>query len=286
MIENFLEYLSSVKDASPHTLRNYGIDLRDFFKFVKIPLESIERKHIREYLASLYEAKKTKKTCARKLSSLRSYFHHAVGQKWISVNPIEDIELPKLEKKLPPMISYDQVKVLFDQPDLSDYLGRRDRTMMELLYSSGLRVSELASLDKKDVDFAENLVRLKGKGKKERIVPFTPNAGEWLTKYLSDEERFEKDKSAIFLNRFGSRLTTRSVDRLFLSYLKRSGMSQRITPHTIRHTIATHWLENGMNLKTIQLLLGHSNLATTTIYTQVSTKLKKKVYDETHPRAK
>ena len=285
MIKPFLDYLRNVKDASPHTLRNYEIDLTHFHDFVKRDLPDIERTNIREYLASLHEAGKSKKTCARKLSALRSYFRHAMGQKWISKNPVEEIELPKLEKKLPPSLSYDQVKVLLDQPDLSDYLGLRDRTMMELLYSSGLRVSELAQINKSDIDFDQKLVRLKGKGKKERIVPFTLNARDWIQKYLESPDREEKDQEALFLNRFGDRLTTRSIDRLFVAYLKQSGLSARITPHTIRHTIATHWLENGMDLKTIQLILGHSNLATTTIYTQVSMTLKKKAYDEAHPRA-
>lgn len=286
MIKTFLEYLKNVKDASPHTLRNYQIDLTHFYDFTKKDIGDIERKHIREYLAHLYEAGKSKRTCARKLSALRSYFHYGIGQKWITKNPVEEIELPKLEKKLPPSLSYDQVKVLLDQPDLSNYLGLRDRTMMELLYSSGLRVSELAQINKSDIDFDQKLVKLMGKGKKERIVPFTLNARDWIQKYLEDAEREESDKEALFLNKFGDRLTTRSIDRLFAAYLKQSGLSARITPHTIRHTIATHWLENGMDLKTIQLILGHSNLATTTIYTQVSNPLKKKVYDESHPRAK
>lgn len=286
MISEFLNYMKVVKDASEHTLRNYEMDLYQFHTFVKeIPVETIERRHIREYLANLYENGKSKKTCARKLSSLRSFFHYCLGQKKIEKNPVEEIELPKLEKRIPPSITYEQVKVLFDQPDLEDYLGFRDRTMMELLYSSGLRVSELAGLNKADLDQAQRIIKVRGKGKKERITPITKQSLDWLKRYLEHPDRIEVDNEAIFLNKFGSRLTTRSVDRHFQSYLKKSGLSLRITPHTIRHTIATHWLENGMDLKTIQLILGHSNLATTTIYTQVSPKLKKKVYDASHPRA-
>lgn len=286
MISDFINYLKVVKDASEHTLRNYSIDLSHFHTFVKeIPFETIERRHIREYLASLYEAGKSKKTCARKLSSLRSFFHYLLGQKKIEKSPVEEIELPKLDKKIPPAISYEQVKALFDQPDTNELLGFRDRTLMELLYSSGLRVSELAGLNKSDLDASSRIIRVRGKGKKERITPITHQSLDWILRYLSHPERQERDTDAIFLNKFGSRLTTRSIDRLFQSYLKKTGLSLRITPHTIRHTIATHWLENGMDLKTIQLILGHSNLATTTIYTQVSSKLKKKVYDESHPRA-
>ncbi len=164
---------------------------------------------------------------------------------------------------------------------------------MELFYSSGLRVSELVALNRSDVDAKNLLIKLRGKGKKERIVPITKNAAEWIQTYLEHPERYldvdghqaQVDSDAVFLNKLGTRLTLRSVDRGFDKYLKASGIANKITPHTIRHTIATHWLENGMDLKTIQVLLGHSSLATTTIYTQVSTKLKKKVYDKAHPRA-
>ena len=165
--------------------------------------------------------------------------------------------------------------------------------MMELFYSSGLRLSELAGLDRQDCDLANLTVKLRGKGKKERIVPITKNAAAWIESYLHHPERHLKtevhapqiDEQAIFLNKHGYRLTTRSIDRLFDQHLTQSGLAGKITPHTLRHSIATHWLENGMDLKTIQLLLGHSSPTTTTIYTQVSTKLKKKVYDQAHPRA-
>jgi integrase/recombinase XerC len=186
------------------------------------------------------------------------------------------------------------VKVLFEQPDLSNYLGLRDRTMMELFYSSGLRLSELIGLSRSDLDLDNLLIKVHGKGRRERVSPITNTAASWLKKYLNHIDRYvendqhmpEVDKEAIFLNRYGKRISCRSVDRLFQGYLRSSGLAGTITPHTIRHTIATALLENGMDLKTIQALLGHKSLATTTIYTQVSTKLKKKVYDETHPRAK
>jgi len=194
---------------------------------------------------------------------------------------------------LPVSLNYEQLTQLFDQPDTSTYLGYRDRTIMELFYSSGLRVSELAALNRQDFDYENLTVKLRGKGKKERIIPITKNAADWIKSYLDHSERHhdsdmhmaQVDPHAIFLNKLGTRLTTRSVDRKFDHYLTQSGLAGKVTPHTIRHTIATHWLENGMDLKTIQVLLGHSSLATTTIYTQVSSKLKKKVYDETHPRA-
>jgi len=288
--DRFLEYLNVIKNASEHTLRNYAIDFNAFHTYLdkeKIPLPAIDRKALRGFLADLSMQKLSKRTIARRLSSLRSLFKFAYSQKLLSHNPAEEIENPKLEKKIPTPLDYKQVERLFNQPDTGTFFGFRDRTIMELFYSSGLRISELAALNRSDVDFKTLLIKLKGKGKKERIIPLTATAAKWIENYLTHNERpfVQVDADAIFLNKHGTRLTTRSIDRNFDRYLTESGLAGVITPHTIRHTIATHWLENGMDLKTIQVLLGHSSLATTTIYTQVSTNLKKKVYDQTHPRA-
>ncbi len=320
----FLQYLRAVKNSSVHTIRNYAIDLnclkifledQYYSKFPKeefpqkidfqkpypecqhsqdtlISLESIDRKIIREFLAHLYNEKQKKRTIARRLCALRTFFTYSCAQKLISTNPTEEIETPKFDKMLPHPLTYEQVVHLFAQPDTSNYLGMRDRTILELFYSSGLRVSELASLDRENFDSVALLIKLKGKGKKERIVPITKNAATWILSYLNAKERFsptqghfpEQDHEAIFLNCLGTRLTTRSIDRNFKQYIAISGLAGKATPHTIRHTIATHWLENGMDLKTIQLLLGHSTLATTTIYTHVSSKLKKKTHKKAHPR--
>jgi len=314
-----------VKGASEHTVRNYAIDLNALKSFLEketlqhldtkdwpekiqydasyadrkgfhddlLTLEAVSRQCIRRFLADLHARGVKKRTIVRRLSSLRTFFKYAYSQGMITVSPIEDIENPKMEKTIPISLNYDQVQKLFDQPDTSNYLGFRDRVIMELFYSSGLRVSELCALDRDDFDPENLLVRLRGKGKKERVIPITKNAAEWIKDYLEHPDRHRNneghlsqvDDKAIFLNRLGTRLTCRSVDRKFDKYLRQSGLAGKVTPHTIRHTIATHWLENGMDLKTIQVLLGHSSLATTTIYTHVSTKLKKKVYDEAHPRA-
>lgn len=322
---HFLEHLRVVKNASEHTIRNYTIDLnalksyleREHLKECKpedlpekisytgnyndrwkgkddiLPISIITKKTIRNFLAELTANKQNKKTIVRRLSSLRTFFKYAITQNLISSNPVEELETPKIEKKIPTSLSYEQVKKLFEQPDSNTLLGLRDRVIMELFYSSGLRVSELVALNRSDIDAKNLLIKLRGKGKKERIVPITKNAAEWLNTYLEHPERYldadghqaQVDSNAVFLNKLGTRLTLRSVDRGFDKYLKASGIANKVTPHTIRHTIATHWLENGMDLKTIQVLLGHSSLATTTIYTQVSPKLKKKVYDKAHPRA-
>ncbi|MBS0621970.1 MAG: tyrosine recombinase XerC [Verrucomicrobia bacterium] len=283
---SFLDHLRVIKQASEHTLRNYAIDLRALHTFLgATDLKSVDRTLLRQFLAELSASGASKRTIVRRLSSLRTFFKFATAQGHLEHNPMGEIESPKLDKRIPSSLSYSQVQRLFEIPPLDDYLGFRDRTIMELFYSSGLRVSELVALNKEDLRTEELLIRLQGKGKKERIIPITQNAAEWILAYLNHPARKEAGPHPIFLNRFGKRLSSRSVDRSFCKYLTLSGLAANITPHTIRHTIATHWLESGMDLKTIQLLLGHSSLTTTTIYTHVSPKFKKQVYDLAHPRA-
>lgn len=282
-VEQFLTYLNMSKGVSEHTLRGYRIDLTQFLTFVGG--EEVTKKTIRRFLAHLHEKKAKATTILRRLSALRSFYKHALREKWIAASPLEEIDSPKKEKKLPISITYSQVEHLFSQPDTADYLGLRDRVIMELFYSSGLRLSELAGLNRRDFDAANLILNIFGKGKKQRQTPITQTAANWMIRYLNHPEREEQDAGAIFLNKYGKRITPRSIDRNFATYLKKSGLSEKVTPHTIRHTIATHWLENGMDLKTIQMLLGHTSLSTTTIYTHVSPKLKREVYEKTHPRA-
>lgn len=307
--EAFLHHFKTVKNCSPHTLRNYALDLNTFHTFLtsndrtkdeapdQLPdpgLGNIDRKDIRNFLAHLSSLEQSKKTIVRRLSTLRSFFKYAFEHKLLQANPAELLDTPKLEKKIPSPLTYDQVKKLFELPDTTTLLGVRDRAILELFYSSGLRLSELVALNRSDIDHKNRLMKLKGKGKKERIVPITTNAEIWVSANLNHPERHsdtdghlaEADGEAVFLNRFGKRLSARSIDRHFESYLKQSGLAGKATPHTLRHSIATHWLENGMDLKTIQTILGHSSLSTTTLYTKVSNTLKQKVYEETHPRAK
>ncbi len=298
--DSFIRFLQVVRNASPHTLRNYRLDLEQFQEFSyeflqlkKLNVKEVDKRLIRGYLAALNSEAKKRRTVLRRLSSLRSFFSYLIKEKVVVSNPLDEIESPKIEKTLPVSIAYAQVERLFEQPDIGSYLGLRDRCIMELFYSSGLRLSELAALDRLHLDTKSLRLRIMGKGKKERVIPVTSTAASWIMRYLQHPSRFldnkehkkEKDRDAIFLNKWGERITTRSIDRNFKLYLQASGLVERITPHTIRHTIATHWLENGMDLKTIQMLLGHSSLGTTTIYTQVSSRLKKEVYDKAHPRA-
>lgn len=319
----FLDYLRNIKNASEHTVRNYAIDLNAFKTYLEnelindpkkfpskivfnepytqrndthdvyLDLSKLDRDHIRGFISHMALDQQHKRTMARRISSLRSFFKYLIRSDLLHFNPMEDIDSPKIDKTIPLTLSYEQVKELIEKPDIGSYLGFRDRATMELFYSSGVRVSELVALNRCDFDPINLLIKLKGKGRKERIVPITKNAAQWIQDYLnhpqryvgSDEHQPEQDPEAVFLNKHGTRITTRSVDRNFDEYLRSCDLAGKATPHTIRHTIATHWLENGMDLKTIQELLGHTTLATTTIYTQVSAKLKKKVYDETHPLA-
>lgn len=285
-IEKFLLYLETVRNYSLHTVRNYSLDLQLFSEHVEVPLADINRREIRAFLVKLVARGDSRKTQHRRVSALRSFFRYLVRNKIRSTTPFDEMDPLKREKSLPHPITFEEIQRFFDQPDVNDFFGIRDRAMMELLYSSGLRVSELTLLDIGDFNPHEQRIRVKGKGKKERIVPITDEARNWIGTYLVHPSRKPKGTGALFLNKFGGRLTTRSVDRLFQKYLRMSGLPKRVTPHTIRHSIATHLLENGMDLKTIQELLGHSSLTTTTIYTRVSTSFKREVYDRTHPLAK
>lgn len=294
-IDSFLEYLKTNKRYSPHTLRNYRIDLKKFSeKSSGLTLHQIDKKWARQFLFDLAKDHKAKTTLHRHLSSLKSFFKFLFEKKLISFNPLEQVSSPKLPKALPKAISWEEIQKFLALPDTSCYLGLRDKVIMELFYSSGLRLSELAALNRQDLDLDSRLIKVLGKGQKTRLVPITETAKKWLFLYLNDPRRHldgddhqkEKDSEAIFLNKWGSRLSMRSIDRFFKDYLKQSGLAAKITPHCLRHSIATHLLEQGMDLKSIQTLLGHTNLGTTTIYTQVSGTLKKDVYDKAHPRAK
>ncbi len=318
-VYEFLEFLHQ-KGSSDHTLRNYSMDLNVFKEWLEsyrhidrphrldkigykrpfpslipkdISLHGLDKSCMRQYLSYLNETTPNRRSLLRRISSLRSFFKYVVRLERLIQDPMQQLDNPKSEKSLPVHIQYEQMLRLFDQPDLSTYIGLRDRAIMELLYSSALRVSELVGLNKADMDIEQRLILVRGKGKKERLIPFTQSAAGWIKEYLESPWRHhdspdhvaEIDPHAVFLNKLGTRLTSRSVDRAFNKYLTACGFIEKVTPHTLRHTIATHWLEKGMDLKTIQALLGHSNLATTSIYTHVCTDLKRKAILEAHPRA-
>lgn len=287
-LDSFLQYLAGVKGASSHTVRNYSLDIVSYLNFSD---GKLDKASLRAYLASLHTRNCSKRTRARHLSALRSFCQFLLQIGVLQSDPTREIERPKLDRPIPKFLSYDQIRDFLAVPDLTCYLGLRDRTIMEILYATGIRISELCALDRGDFQKSQALLKVKGKGKSERIVPMTNLAMKWLQDYLTNPSRYldskrhkkEQDPNAIFLNRFGKRITPRSVERSFKIYQTQLGIANKITPHTLRHTIATHLLENGMDLKSIQEILGHKSLSATTIYTSVSTRLKQETYQKHHP---
>ena len=288
-IRTFVEYLENVKGSSLHTIRNYTIDLVALLTFLNGKEATAES--IREFLGHLHAAGKKKSSIARTLSAIRSFYSFLQREKKLKENPAITLQRPKSSRKIPMILDIDEIKLFMNTPDGSTYLGVRDRLIIQLFYSSGIRLSELVSLNRKQFYLSDQAIKVLGKGKKERIVPLTKNCCKMIEEYITHRKRFEQtenhlpefDKEAIFLNCFGERITPRSVNRIFAAYQKQANIAKKITPHTLRHSIATHLLERGMDLRSIQEILGHTSIATTTIYTQVSTTLKTKTYNAHHP---
>jgi len=285
-IEKFIRYLEIEKNYSPHTILNYKIDLEDFRKFVgDLDFEKIDYLLLRKYLAVLKEKTLGNRSVGRHLSTLRSFFRFLSHEGLIKVNPILMLSSPKLEKHLPLFMTEGEVTKLIESAfakDEKDERGLRDRAILETFYSSGLRISELVALSQADIDFISGIVKVMGKGKKERVVPIGDAALLTIRKYL---DKRKKKSDAIFLNKNGLRITTRGVRNIVGKYLKSSGIRRGVSVHTLRHSFATHLLDRGADLRTVQELLGHADLATTQIYTHLSTEKIKKVYDKAHPHA-
>jgi integrase/recombinase XerC len=244
---------------------------------------------IRQFLSYLAGHDYSKATVARKLATLRSFYKFCVKRGHIASNPVSAIRTPKQEKRLPKFLSNEEVKALLAGPDDSGLLGARDRAMLETLYSTGIRVSELVGLNIDDVDFLGESLTIRGKGRKERITPIGPTALSAMRKYIEFRRRDNRlngsDQQAMFVNKHGRRLSTRSVRRKLDKYLAQQGLDLSISPHTLRHTFATHMLNAGADLRSVQELLGHQSISTTQIYTHLTTNRLKEVYDQAHPRA-
>jgi integrase/recombinase XerC len=298
-LNQFLQHLKYERNVSPHTLRNYTSDLDQFkehlFKIEKrsdIPVKEIDRLTIREWMAGLHNDHK-KTSIARKLASLRTFFQFLVREGVLETNPAKLVATPRIERKLPNHLSMEDAVRFIETPDTNTNLGRRDRGIIEFLYATGIRVGELVNVDLKDIDFREKLVRVTGKRKKQRIVPFGEPALHALMHYLEETRPVflnncppaERDNNAVFLNYQGTRITTRSVGRMIDKYIKQCADIHNISPHSLRHSFATHLLDSGADLRDIQELLGHARLSTTQIYTQVSMEKMIEVYDRAHPKA-
>ncbi len=274
------------KNYSGHTILNYKLDLKDFNKFLAgTDLEKVDYLALRKYLAVLKEKNLSSRSVGRRLSALRSFFRFLSREGYIKTNPILMLSSPKLDKHLPSFMTEEEVSKLIESAfakNEKDILGLRDRAILEAFYSSGLRISELVGLNLQDVDFISGILKIRGKGKKERIVPVGEAALTAMRKYL---DRRKKQADAVFLNKNNRRITTRGVRYIVVKYLRVAGIKPGVSAHTFRHSFATHLLNRGADLRTVQELLGHANLSTTQIYTHLTTDKLKSVYDKAHPHA-
>lgn len=286
-IEKFINYLRVEKNSSPHTVTNYTIDLEAFALFLgDKDISSVDHLTLRRFLAQMREKNYAKRTVARKLASLRTFFKFLYREGHIKTNPITAVSTPKLDKRLPVVLDEGKVARLIEAPQTGDPAGLRDRAILETLYSTGIRVSELVGLDTGDVDHISGVIKVLGKGRKERISPIGDRASNAIRKYVDSRNELKvRDKDAVFLNKSGKRLTDRSVRRIIDKHIKAASINEHISPHSLRHSFATHLLDRGADLRSVQELLGHMNLSTTQIYTHVTMERLREAYDKAHPRA-
>lgn len=314
LVQQFINYLSAERHFSAHTARCYAADLEQFCGYLLPPgkgepaaggfngeggashRHGIDRRlldsdtdTVREFMSQLRDKNYCKSTVARKLATLRSFYKFLVRRGHLAVNPVASIRTPKQDKRLPKFLELEQIEKLFSNCDTTTLLGARDRAILETLYSTGIRVSELIALNVGDIDLGTNVVRVRGKGKKERVIPIGPSAVKAILHYL-DLRKGERaagrtEVEALFINKHGQRLSTRSVRRKLDKYLLEAGLDLSVSPHTLRHSFATHMLQRGADLRSVQEMLGHQSLSTTQIYTHVSGERVKESYDKAHPRA-
>ncbi len=292
IFNKYINYLEVERNASPYTVRNYTTDLLGFFQFLRDKrigsLKEVDRHTLRDYLSQLMEEGFVKASIARKLSAIRSFYRYLLREEIISTSPVATTSSPKLDRRLPSFLSIEEINRLLEAPDLSTPQGLRDRALLELLYASGLRVSELVSLNLEQVNLDTNEIRVWGKGSKERMVLMGEPAAKALTDYLNQGRPGllgKKGSSALLLNRYGKRIIERRVQRILEKYTNIAGIGKRVYPHMLRHTFATHLLDGGADLRVVQELLGHASLSSTQIYTHVSKSQARKVYLSAHPMA-
>lgn len=297
-ILRFIDYLYIEKNASSATRQNYKADLEQYLDFIKsrygvekeeAGIEFLNHKIVREYLMYLQEAGLKKSSTARKLAALRSFAKYLCKQNILEDNPLALVATPKQERRLPKFLYPAEIEALLNAPDTKNPLGQRDKAVLETLYASGLRVSELVSLNVNDISLYDDFVKVKGKGDKERLVPLGSKAREAIYIYIEDGRRKllkhgQEEEPALFLNWRGMRLSDRSVRNIIDKYMREVADNLNISPHVMRHSFATHLLNNGADLRSVQEMLGHVKLSTTQIYTHLTKENIKKVYDNTHPR--
>jgi integrase/recombinase XerC len=295
LVDRFLGYLESERGSSRETLRAYASDLVRFANFAsahpssEFDPASISTVQLRHYVAQLRESGAARTTIARKVASLRSFYRFLVREGVVSDNPASSLTIPRLERRLPTFLDEAEVTRLVEAPSTSDPAGLRDRAILEILYSTGMRIGELAAVNLEDMDLLGEVVKAKGKGKKERLVPLGRPALKAVRDYLAVRPHIAGGRHvrgrALFVNKGGSRLSERGIRRIFGKYARTVGLADGVSPHTLRHSFATHLLNRGADLRAVQELLGHASLASTQIYTHVTTEQLKSVYNRAHPRA-
>ncbi len=296
-IARFLQYLTVERNASAYTIKSYREDLAALADYLteacggNVPRpEAITVLELRGYVAALHEAGYAKTSIARRLASLRSFFKFGQREGWTKTNPAKPLRNPRKGRSLPHFLSAEDIGRLLSAPPANTAMGLRDRAILETMYSAGLRVSETVGLNRGDLDLDDGFLRVRGKGRKERLAPIGSYAAaalqKWLVKARLNPREPPGGAAPVFLNKFGRRLTTRSVARMLEKYLQLTSLDSRTTPHSLRHSFATHLLDRGADIRSVQELLGHKSLVTTQIYTHVSTAALREVYEKAHPRAR
>ncbi|NCO24700.1 MAG: tyrosine recombinase XerD [Candidatus Infernicultor aquiphilus] len=298
-IELYAFFLKNEKNYSNYTIVSYRNDLIQFFNYLKLyrilkddKIEYVDRSVMRKYIVYLKKSDYSARSISRKISTVRSFFKFCLREGIIKVNPTINLITPKINKKLPYFLYLQEVNKLIETPLKNTIFGIRDRAILELLYGTGIRVGELVNLNICNIDLYEKTIIVFGKGSKERILPLGNPSIRAIQEYLTSRNLFEKkifvnknDLEALFLNRLGGRLTTRSIRRIIIKYMKMAGLNKKISPHVLRHSFATHLLEGGADLRSVQELLGHKSLSTTQIYTHITKERLKTIYKKSHPRA-
>jgi integrase/recombinase XerC len=295
-ITRFLRYMATERNASDLTIKSYREDLFGFTQWMDdngnagMRVDSLTPSHLRQFQAALQQADYAKSTISRKLASLRSFFKFAMREGTAKTNPAKPLRNPRQNRKLPLVLSNEEIGRLLTTPSAHDVAGLRDRAILETMYSSGLRVSELVGLRDGDLDFSQGITRVRGKGRKERISPLGSYAIEAIKTYAARRSRSTEAEllgkaAPVFVNRFGNILTTRSVGRMLDKYIADAELDSGVSPHTLRHSFATHLLDRGADIRSVQELLGHKSLTTTQIYTHVSAANLRTIYEKAHPRA-
>ncbi len=284
LINDFLKYMQN-RNMSPHTIRSYKVDLLEFSEFLKTNYgvehpSRVNVDHIRNFVASLVRHGYEKRSINRKLSAIRSFYRYLNRHGIVDIQPATAVRSFKLPRKLPTFLTEAEMERLFELTDLS----LRDRTILELLYGTGIRASELCNLKLHDIDWEREIIRVHGKGGKQREIPLTRTALRWLREYVQTGDKIKMDELGLFLSRKGTPITTRTLQRIVKKHLMKVSHKTGISPHTLRHTYATHLLNRGCDLRTVQLLLGHRSIASTQIYTHLTLKELKKIHEITHPR--